>query len=371
MMAAPAPQEFFRVNRTASEIKAEIFRQFFPAWCRLQSLAPEAEALVYVDLLAVEQVQQEPDAQQEQVRLFSNIEPNQPLRLFFGATSRLEQDILKQQSAIPVSENGLPYPTLLLQEPENQLPLSELLASGYPALVVSDPLATPYAQQLFLESSKTQSADLLLLLHPKKLRAAFTGKKTPAIITELFSTRLAAIQDFCRREKSAQGQEAYLVTQLGELLREQGRFTLDFRVDAPDKDQTSLYLLFASRSVPVYKAFKAILLPYSDYQQDGVPLFGANLKQVQQLALFPEQLRYSVQKLAEDLAQNASQYNYKTIEKIAEDHHPGTHYIKENYRLAIEKLRDQGKAEILNPKTLQTVRKATLASPVKFKQQEK
>ncbi|TXK47928.1 hypothetical protein FVR03_08655 [Pontibacter qinzhouensis] len=366
-MAAPAPQEFFRVQRSISEIKTEMLSQFFQVWYRLQT---QPGALLYADLLAGQAGAEEETLLQHELSYLPQAllkDPQKPLLVFCGAPAKPDRKA-KQQQESQAAEVPITQAPLLLQQPENQLLLTEQLAQLRQALVVADPFATPFGQELLLQCTQLQHPDLLLLLDPKKLRATVSGKKTTEATEQLFGESLNSIRSFCKRERNAQNQEAFIVAGLEKMLQTKGFQTLHFRADAPAKDQTTCYLLFATASLPVYRAFKEKLLPYSEIQADRVPVFGANLKQLQQLALFPEQLRYSVQKLAEDLVGKASQYNYKSIEKIAEDHHPGTHYIKDNYRQAFELLRDQGLIEMLNPKTLQTIRKATMASPVKFKQ---
>ena len=152
-----------------------------------------------------------------------------------------------------------------------------------------------------------------------------------------------------------------------ELLQEQGYLTLLFKINNPESDQTNHYLLLASRENASYRSFKDTMLPYSDYQADGVPLFLANQSVQPQLSLFPERPVYTVSNLVQDLSNGMQRYKYKSIEKIYEAHSLGTSYIRENYLAAFEQLREQGKIELLNPKTLQTIRKATYSSVVKLK----
>lgn len=115
-----------------------------------------------------------------------------------------------------------------------------------------------------------------------------------------------------------------------------------------------------------YNAFKQTVLPYSEYQPDGVPLFVANQGPQHQLSLFEHRPAHAVAHLADDLAASPAQWKYKSVERICELHSPNTPYTPENYLAAFEQLRDQGKIVLLNGKTLQTVRKATSTSVVKF-----
>lgn len=158
----------------------------------------------------------------------------------------------------------------------------------------------------------------------------------------------------------------YILQHLQSLLREKGFFTLLFQINLPGTGNVSHYLLFSSPHIKAYNCFKETVLPYSDLQQDGVPLFSCNQGQQHQLSLFEHRPAHTVMHLVDELAASVLQCKFKSVEKVCEMHSPNTPYIPENYLAAFEHLRDQGKVVLLNGKTLQTVRKATLTSVVKY-----
>jgi hypothetical protein len=209
--------------------------------------------------------------------------------------------------------------------------------------------------------------DLVLLFDAAKIRTSLTARMVNEGLITFFGERLATIKAFCRREKNTGRQEEYILDVIRAIFKESGYLTLPFAMGDPEKLKNSHYLFFATKAVPAYQRFKELILPYSDLQEDGVPLMGTYQTHRQQLSLFPEHQPYSVAKLANELAQNTAVYKYKSVQKIFEDHSIGTPYILENYRLAVETLRNQGKVELLNAKTMQTVRKPTYTSIIKFK----
>lgn len=146
---------------------------------------------------------------------------------------------------------------------------------------------------------------------------------------------------------------------------DKGYRTFKFRINFPHKKQTSHYLIFVSKVDLAYTRIKEIMMKYSDYQEDGVPLFGANLKQTQ-TSLFHDHYKYSIVNLAADLAKKAHLFNNKTLEVIYEKHNVGTNYIKDNYKVAYEKLKLQNKVEFLNAKTGHVVNKITYTCVIRY-----
>jgi hypothetical protein len=209
--------------------------------------------------------------------------------------------------------------------------------------------------------------DLLMLLCPDTLLKALSGKKTDPYLLELLGDRFSAIRNIIKKERDKVKKQQHILVQLNELLQEKGYYALQFKINPPDSEEADFYLLFASQAAAAYKAFKEFMLAYSAYAEDGVPLLVANCLPKPQLSLFPQPLAYSVLNLAEELGSLAGRYKFKSIEKIYEDHSAGTPYTRENYLAAFERLRGQGKVELLNAKTMQTIRKPLLSSVVKYR----
>ena len=105
------------------------------------------------------------------------------------------------------------------------------------------------------------------------------------------------------------------------------------------------------------------MIKYSDKQYDGVPLFGANLKQ--DPLFFPSLCKYSVKKLSEIILQSSSKFDNKTIDEVYREHNYNTNYVKQNYKDAIEILIKNKNIRIFNKKNMQTKR-ITYTAKIKF-----
>ncbi len=357
---------FFKDPSRFTQAKEEILGKYFKLWCdvRLSFLKAEArdKALLYIDL------QTDADAVWEIVynELVKSAALQEALQTFAYVPEAAARAGKATSEAAASGQQALLRP-LSLHEDVNRVLLAELLETGCPSFTFLEPLSAGYVQEVLLAASQSEEADLLLLLPADKIVKAVMAKKTSPQLAVFLGDRLEAIASFCKKEKNNARRQELVVEQFVHVLQQKGYLPLQFRVNQPGNDQAAFYLLFFTRNTAAYKAYKHLLLPYSDYQQDGVPAFVANDVRRQQLSLFPQRRRYSIPNLAEDLAAQAARYKYKSIDKIYEEHQVGTPYIRDNYLAAFEQLREQGRIEILNAKTLQAIRKATYASIVKFK----
>lgn len=175
------------------------------------------------------------------------------------------------------------------------------------------------------------------------------------------------ISNYCRKEKDTYKRQEFILGHLMHVLQEKEYETLLFKVNEPRVEQPYHYLLFSSPDSHACRSFKETLLPYTTYQQDGVPLFIANDFLQPQFALFEQRPVYTLPNLVERLTEQASLYKYKSIEKVYKLDSGGTNYTRENYIAAYEQLRKEGKIELLNAKTMQTIRQPTPASVVKYR----
>jgi hypothetical protein len=155
------------------------------------------------------------------------------------------------------------------------------------------------------------------------------------------------------------------VDRFEEIFKEKEYKTFRFKISLPKKNQTSHYLFFVSKTDTAYMKMKELMLMYSDSQEDGVPLFGANIKH--QLSLFQEQYRYSVKNLIADLAGKASYYHNLPLDSIYRHHNIGTNYIRGNYQEAFEQLKKEGVVEAINPVSRQPMRKVSFTSIIGYR----
>ncbi|GAA4431149.1 hypothetical protein GCM10023188_18440 [Pontibacter saemangeumensis] len=370
-MTDTAPNPFFQEPRSFAEVKQELLPIYFEKWCGSR-MATADEPLLFVDLHAA--AGQEQQAQQAappvlQRLLRSTLKTKGLpglLRFFLNDSAKAGlAGILEGLEQLPACEELSEKP-LLLSNFENRALLNETLASGFPALLFMDPFSYGFAQEMLLQACNASRSDLLLLLSPASILRAFTGRKVSQTLVELFEDRLSLITAFCRKEKHPGRRQEYILQHLQSLLREKSLYTLLFTINQPGTDSPSHYVLFCSPDVAVYDDFKLTVLPYSGYQPDGVPLFLANQGPQHQLSLFEYRPAYAVAQLVDELASGQAQWKFKSVGKIYELHSPNTPYIPDNYLAAFELLRDREKVVLLNGKTMQTVRKPSLTSVVKY-----
>lgn len=367
---------FFQEQRSFVEVKQELLVKYFEAWCANRMAtrpAGDGEPFVFVDLNTAagqdQQAQQHMPISVLQNLIRSTLKKqglHEMLRFYLDDPVKSELGRMMQELEQLTAYAELSVKPALLNQAENRASLGELLDCGYPALFFLDPFSYGYAQDMLLHACNTWRSDLFLLLNPDSIQRAFTGKKVSQPLTELFGAQLPLIRAFCRKEKHNGRLQEYILQHLQSLLREKGFYILLFRINQPGTDSASHYLLFSSPDVAAYNIFKQMVLPYSEYQPDGVPLFIANQGPQHQLSLFEHRPAYAVSLLIEELSATPAQWKFKSVEKIYEMHSPNTPYILENYLTAFEHLRDQGKVVLLNGKTLQTIRKATYTSVVKY-----
>lgn len=376
-MSTTEPNDFFKERRSFTEIKQEILGPYFNTWCnvRLAFLKAEArEAMLYIDLHAGDGQDMEGSPElpaTSQAYLLKSIikSPllNKSVRTFFYDKSKTVLELVsKSMEALPFYEELL-LPPVPLNHSENKAQMTELLEAGCPSLAFINPFISGYTQQTLLQAIHAWRTDLFMLLCPDNMIKAVAGKKVSKPLVDLFGARLQKISNYCRKEKDNYKRQEFILDHLIGVLQEKEYYTLLFKVNQPGVEQPYHYLLFSSPDSHAYRCFKETLLPYTTYQQDGIPLFIANGFLQPQFSLFEQRPVYTLPNLVERLKEQASLYKYKPIEKIYELDSGGTNYTRENYVAAFEQLRKEGKIELLNAKTMQTIRQPTPASVVKYR----
>ncbi|WP_066834778.1 hypothetical protein [Rufibacter ruber] len=373
------PNNFFQQKRSPSETKGELLPKFLPVWGEGKLAAQKdspAPALLFADLNAGiplgEEVQPATTAPAKVLKsIFANsgarLNLNAAFHTFFADANKTALAAVEQ--TVP----ALPFYAELgnapgfVNGPENQLPFKERMHSEIPALLALDPFGYKFSQEVLAQALGNSAADLFLLFEAGKLKAAAKSLDKSGPVQQLFGSQAAAIAPFFERRSQSKKREEFLLKSLELGLREKGYRTVTFAFGLPGKEQPYQYLLFASVSEALCTRLKEILLDYSEYQEDGVPMMAAGVKPVR--LLVPEYARYlpfSLHKLVQELPQQAARLNRLSLEKIYEKHNVETNYCKANYFTAMEQLKAQGKILLLNPKTAQQVHKLSFGCLIKF-----
>ncbi|WP_229957747.1 class I SAM-dependent methyltransferase [Pontibacter silvestris] len=374
-----ALSDFFRTRRSYAETKQEILEKLFEIWCSTQLTVQQVQVkepvpLLYLDLYAGPAESDLTEWITSPAKVLESLyrstgkkhDLNESVRTFFSGPNKEILDKLQLALKNLSYYTSLTHPPMLLPEPTSQEVLEEYFNVGCRSLIFTNPFEYNYAQEMLVRATDLWQPDLFMLFNPDNIKKALTGRKASPYLTELFGERFTQIKAYYKKEKDNAKRQEYTLKLFVSLLQEKGYLTFLFRINEPSNEHADHYLLFSTLDKACYRSFKEMVLPYSNFEEDGVPIFVANKKAHHQLSLFPKTRMYSVQKLMEDLVDKASQYKYKAVAYIYEEHSVSTNYIRENYLSAFEQLQQQGKVELKNPKTMQIIRKPTPASIVKF-----
>ncbi|WP_299824787.1 three-Cys-motif partner protein TcmP [uncultured Pontibacter sp.] len=374
-MSTAETNDFFTIQRDTAEIKSQLLNDYFRVWCTaiLQGQRYKANhSLAFVDLYAGDGKYEE-GKPASPVKVLNSIfgatdkfNLNKIVRTFFTDEKPTVTQKLKQNlEGLPYYEN-LIYKPVILNEEVNFSLLAKLLGTDTPALMYTDPFGYAFSQQMLLQSVKRWGLDVLMIFSPAKMRPAILNASDNDLLTDIFGAeRITRIKDFCERYQDAGQREDFMVDSFEEIFKEKDYKTFRFKISLPKKNQTSHYLFFVSKTDTAYMKMKELMLMYSDFQEDGVPLFGANIKH--QLSLFQEQYRYSVKNLTTELSDKAQYYTNLPLDSIYRHHNIGTNYIRGNYLEAFEQLRKDGVIEAVNPVNRKTMRKVTFSSIIAYK----
>jgi hypothetical protein len=370
---ATAPSDFFQTERTASEIKSELLPRIFEIFVTSLLLGNTSKTevpLLCMDLLAgLDDSEQAPAAVQwlQQVYRGNNtrLDLNQATQTVLYATDKAALAGVREKVVHVPFYKDIVHPPVILLEADDEASMCQALEEGQPAYAFLDPVQEGFSQQVLLHLMQTERAGLFLLFNPKDLGSALKKAKSDSMLAKIFGEKLEGIQAFNKHTRNSGRREAYLLDSFEETFQSKGVYTLLFKINLPDKKQVSYYIMIAAKSAPAYIKLKELLEGYSDYQEDGVPLFGANL-QKQQTALFHEHYKYSIASLVQELSLLNADYTNKTVKHVYEKNSIGTHYTLDNYRLAFEKLMRLGRVKFINPKTGQPISKLTPTSLVRY-----
>lgn len=373
-MAGAESKSFFKTERTVADIRGELLLSSFEAWAAamLQHPLNTGIPILFLDF----------EAGQDGCPFNNTSPPAQILRLLYKSTgtrtdlNRAVKTVFYDTDSAALSQlqeqvEQLPYfpelqhtPVFLGQETA-EADLRQVLDEEPAAFTFMNPFRSGFSLKGLCDLLQHGEAGLFVHFTLQDLQVALKKAKTDETLGMLFGERLGQLKDFQKKNRNIERREEYLLDSFESILAEKGCYTFRFRINRPDKMQTGRYLVFASKVEQAYTRLKDIMTQYSDYQEDGVPLFGANL-QHQQMSLFQEHYKYSIANLVQDLSRRATDYNNRTVQQVHEMHSIGTHYILENYKEAYEQLLRRGKVRFINPKTGQVISKPTYTSKIRY-----
>jgi three-Cys-motif partner protein len=363
-MAGISPQDFFKEKRSASEIKSEILNAYFKAWAAILLAGQRfkrVNKLLYIDLFAGKGVYDD-GKPSTPIKILESIyasegtfvDMNSAVQTIFNdKDSNLAAALKRNIESLPFYDKLVNKP-LVANEAASQEILDSLVAGQTPSLTFIDPLGYGYTQQMLLTSVQQWGSDLFVLFNINRIRAAVSNRKVESNMFGIFSEKLDSIRDFYDENESPALREKFILEMFESIFGDRGFKTLRFQVNFPGRNQTSHYLYFVSKVNIAITRAKEIMSKYSDVQQDGVPLFGANIPQ--DGIFFPSAHEFSISNLRNEIDSNRASFNGKTLEQIYDAHNYGTHYIKANYKAAVAELMEANLVTLLDIKNQETSR---------------
>ncbi len=365
--------DFFKEKRTASEIKSEILNEYFKAWAAILLKGQQYKKinnLVYVDLFSGPGLYKD-GKPSTPIKILNSINQSKgqsidfdkAVKTFFNdKNEKLANDLKNNIENLPYY-NEITHKPIIANEPASQKMLEEYLQSDIPSLTFIDPLGYNYTQNMLLYSVKNWGSDLFMLFNFNRIRAAINNKNVKSNMQGIFSSHFDEIIEFYKKEDRPYEREQFIIKTFQKIFTDRGYYILKFKVNFPHRKQTSHYLFFISKVNLAITRAKEIMTKYSDMQEDGVPLFGANL--YQDPLFFSSLCEYSIHKLSEIILHNVISFDHKTIEEVYREHNYGTNYIKQNYKNAVEILIKDKKIALFDKNGKATTR-ITYTAKIKF-----
>lgn len=372
-MAGISLSDFFKEKRSASEIKSEILNEYFKAWAAILLKGQNYKSIkkiLYVDLFSGP-------------GLYENGSPSTPIKIlnsiysskgktidydnhvqtfFNDKNTKLINDLKQNITNLPYYSK-LKFKPIFFNEPANSEILQKAFEANNPALTFIDPLGYGFTQEMLMFAIKKWGSDLFMLFNFNRIRAAIKNPTVEQNMLEIFGDYFPRLQEYYDKEKSPKKRELFIIETFQRIFEDKGFMTLKFRVNFPDKEQTSHYLFFISKVKLAITRAKEIMSKYSEYQDDGIPYFGANLNKSP--LLNPDFNTYSINKLADSICQNRNDFEGVPIQEIYLTHNHKTNYIKGNYKDAIKILMDKNQIKLIDKNGKYTTR-ITYTAKVKF-----
>lgn len=372
-MSGISLSDFFKEKRDASEIKAEILNEYFKAWAAILLRGQKyknVDKLLYIDLFSGPGVYDD-GKESTPIKILNSINASRGNFVDYDSSVQTIFNDKSEKIIFDLRKNieSLTYYNLLKYKPiiGNELasqPLLEKVQNGSaPSLTFIDPLGYGYNQKMLLYSVRTWGSDLFVLFNINRIRAAILNNKVEKNMYGIFTEYFTLIQGFYKKERSPHKREKYIINVFEKIFEDKGYMTLKFKVNFPKKNQTSHYLFFVSRAEIAITKAKEIMTRYSDVQEDGVPLFGANIQQTP--LFFPSLCEYSITKLKEIIIRDQNKFNGLTINEVYKNHNYKTNYVKQNYKDAFSELKDDNFVILLDINNKETD-KITYTAKIKF-----
>jgi three-Cys-motif partner protein len=335
---------FFDEPLEQSKVKSQIVANYFDAWANI--IISHVLKIAYVDLFAGPGYYQD-DTPSTPILILKKVlkSPKIAQKLYIEFNDKkklhiksLEKAILEldgiERMAHPVTFSSMTITKDIAEHYNNKnLPSTLFFFDpwGYKGL-------TP---ELIGATIKDWASECILFFNYNRINMDIDNKIVNRNVNELFGEKRAYQLRVRLDRRSPYEREQKIIREFCGLLEQMGaKYTLPFCFRHRSKDQTSHYIIHASKHPKGYGLMKEIMEPYSIKDADGVPAFTFDPKG--QLTLnFNRPLRELCRLLLKEFVGESLEAG-----KIYANHQTKTRFTKRNYKDALLLLEEEGKISV-------------------------
>jgi len=338
---------FFDEPKDASKVKGQIVANYFGAWAKI-ILGKTNHDVAYIDLfcgpgryeddtestplLVLRKAIENPLIQKRFVSIFTDRQVEH--------IERLRKEIYSLQAI-----NTLKYkPQLNCLEVGEDIVKVFKNARLIPSFIFLDPCGYKgLSLELINAVIKDWACECLFFFNYNRINAAIHNDKVEEHVIRIFGIEKAEELRQQLIGLNPYNRERKIIETLEKALKDAyGKFVLPFCIKYDDKDKTSHYLIFVTKSFLGYDLMKQIMSKHSTDFPEGVPSFELNKRK--ERGLFEHPMRELKGALSLEYAGKTC-----TMDNIYKQHSIGKVYISSNYKKALCELLYEGKIVAKKP----------------------
>lgn len=367
-------KNFFNAPTEASRIKVEIVVEYFRYWASVIDVmqqkfpARSEHRMAYIDLYAGK-------------GYYDEGTPSIPIRILEHAiqTESLQKKLvtyfnegdITNAEALRTNIGNLEGATNLHYKPVVDCDqVNEEVAKYYeqrtliPSLIFVDPFGySGLSAKLITAVLKDWGSDCIFFFNYARVNAAINNDLVRTHVDAIFGADKINELRAVLPSLQPMERERRVMHELNRVLfQSQIRFTRTFRFRRVKKEETSHYLVFATKHWKPYKTMSDIMAKHSSIDIDGFYSFEYNpiAKEKESLAL---RLFKPFDMLKHEIKSQFRGGRSLTVVEMFLEHSPGTTYILKNYKVVLNSLYTEGALEILS---LKKPRGRTFADDIEF-----
>ena len=250
--------DFFNSKRETSEIKSEFLNEYFKAWAAIM-LAGQSykniNKILYVDLFSGPGIYEDGKVSTP-IKILNSIynsrgtfiDYDKHVQTIFNDKDQEQYEKLIENIESQPYYNDLKFKPIISNGEANLELLRTALKEQIPSLTFIDPLGYGFTQEMLMYSIKRWGSDLFMLFNFNRIRAAIANSKVEQNMLEIFGDKFNLLQEYYDKESSPQKRELFIIETFESIFEDKGFMTLRFKINFPDRTQTSHYLFFISKS---------------------------------------------------------------------------------------------------------------------------